>query len=117
MLDSRTLPNAKREHLQKEVDLRIAARKALLKRLWVIPRTGTTVPNQLWSSAARRLALWPFASKGESCTQNKVTPIDNLSEMNWSCCAASASLAAAPRGACRFCDAPGFLACQLAAIW
>ena len=47
MLDSRTLPNAKREHLQKEVDLRIAARKALLKRLWVSPRTGTTVPNQL----------------------------------------------------------------------
>ena len=47
MLDSRALPNAKREQLQKEVDLRIAARKALLKRLWVIPRTGTTVPNQL----------------------------------------------------------------------
>ena len=41
MLDSRTLPNAEREHLQKEVDLRTAARKALLKRLWVSPRTGT----------------------------------------------------------------------------
>jgi hypothetical protein len=47
MLDSRTLPNAKREHLQREVDLRTAARKALLKRLWVSPRTGTAVPHQL----------------------------------------------------------------------
>jgi hypothetical protein len=58
----------------------------------------------------------PFASKGEPCTPNKVTPIDNLSEMNWSCCAASASLGTAPRRACRFFDALGFLACQLAAI-
>lgn len=30
----------------------------------------------------RDLALWPFASKGGPCTQNKVAPIDNLSEVN-----------------------------------
>jgi hypothetical protein len=47
MLDSRTLSSTWRERLQREVDLRIAARKALLKRLWVSPRTGTTLPNQL----------------------------------------------------------------------
>ena len=47
MLESRTLPNAKRARLQREVDLRTAARKALLKRLWVSPRTGATISNQL----------------------------------------------------------------------
>jgi hypothetical protein len=47
MLDSKTLSNTKRERLQREVDLRTAARKALLKRLWVSPRVGTAVPHQL----------------------------------------------------------------------
>jgi len=35
LLDSTTLPTARRMHLQREVDLHTAARKALLKRLWV----------------------------------------------------------------------------------
>ena len=47
MLDSKTLSSARRERLQREVDLRIVARKALLKRLWESPRKGTTLPNQL----------------------------------------------------------------------
>ena len=35
LLDLTTLPNARRMYLQREVDLQTAARKALLKRLWV----------------------------------------------------------------------------------
>jgi hypothetical protein len=38
LLDSRKLPDANRERLQREVDVGTAARKALLKRLWVSPR-------------------------------------------------------------------------------
>jgi hypothetical protein len=72
-----------------------------------------------WSArklAAQDFAPTPFAAKGEPCPRNNNTPIDNFSAMNWSCCAASASLVAAPRCACRFFDVPGSLACQLAAI-
>jgi len=47
-----------------------------------------------------------FASKGEPWTRNNNTPIDNFSAMNWSCCAASALLAGAPRRACQFFDVP-----------
>jgi hypothetical protein len=39
MLDSRPL-TARRKRLRREVDLRIAARKSILKHLWVSPRTG-----------------------------------------------------------------------------
>jgi hypothetical protein len=37
-LDSRTLADADREQLRKQVDLRIAARKHILKQLWVTPK-------------------------------------------------------------------------------
>jgi hypothetical protein len=40
MLDSRTLPDASRKRLRGEVDMRTAARKSILKHLWVSPRTG-----------------------------------------------------------------------------
>jgi hypothetical protein len=40
ILDSRTLPDASRKRLRNEVDLRTAARKSILKHLWVSPRTG-----------------------------------------------------------------------------
>jgi hypothetical protein len=43
LLDSTTVPNTRRMHLQREVDLQTAARKALLKRLWV--SGATTVRN------------------------------------------------------------------------
>ena len=43
LLDSTTLPDDRRMHLQREVDLQTAARKALLKRLWV--SRATTVRN------------------------------------------------------------------------
>ncbi len=66
--------------------------------------------------AARGLALTPFATKGDPCIRNRKKPIDNFFAMNWSCCAASASRAAAPRRACRFFDVPGSSASRLAAI-
>jgi hypothetical protein len=40
MLDSRTLTDANRKRLRSEVDRRTAARKSILKHLWVSPRTG-----------------------------------------------------------------------------
>ena len=40
LLDSRPLTDASRKRLRSEVDLRTAARKSILKRLWVGPRTG-----------------------------------------------------------------------------
>jgi hypothetical protein len=40
MLDSRALTDARRKHLRNEVDVRTAARKSILKHLWVSPRTG-----------------------------------------------------------------------------
>ena len=40
MLDSRTLPDASRRRLRNEVDLRTAARKSILKYLWVSPRSS-----------------------------------------------------------------------------
>ena len=43
LLDSTTLPRTRRVHLQREVDLQTAARKALLKRLWV--SRATTARN------------------------------------------------------------------------
>ena len=61
-------------------------------------------------------ALGETSSKGEPCTRDNNTPIGNFSAMNWTCCPASASLAAAPRRACRFFDVPGSPACKLAAI-
>jgi hypothetical protein len=65
------------------------------------------VESQSIKLVARCLALTPFAPKGEPCTRNNNTPIDNFSAMNWSYFAASASLAAAHRRACRFFDVPG----------
>ena len=37
MLDTRSLPDASRRRLRNEVDLRTAARKSILKHLWVSP--------------------------------------------------------------------------------
>lgn len=71
---------------------------------------------QLQNLPQRWLEPCRVDSKGEPCPRHNNRPIDNFSAMSWSCCAASASLAAAPRGACRFFDAPGFLACQLAQV-
>jgi hypothetical protein len=62
------------------------------------------------------LALTPVSSKGEPCPRNNNTLIGNFSAMSWSCCDASASLAATRRRACRLFDVPGSFACQLAAI-
>ena len=66
--------------------------------------------------AARGLALTLFASKGEPCNRNNNAPIDNFSAMNWNFCAASASLGAALRRACRFFNVQGSPLCQLAAV-
>ena len=40
ILDSRSLTDASRKRLRSEVDLRTAARKSILKHLWVSPGTG-----------------------------------------------------------------------------
>jgi len=84
-----------------------------LPQWWPQPRRAE---RQSIKRAARSLALTPFAAKGEPCTRNNTTPIDSFSAMSWRCCAASASLAAAPRRACRFFDGPGSPARQVAAI-
>ena len=39
-LESRPLTDARRKRLRSEVDLRTAARKSILKHLWVTPSTG-----------------------------------------------------------------------------
>jgi hypothetical protein len=84
-----------------------------LPQWWLQPcRAG----RQSIKRAARGLALTPFAAKGEPCPRNNTTPIGNFSAMSWNCCAALASLAAAPRRACRFFGVPGSSARQLAAI-
>src|ERR1700729_3390865 len=72
----------------------------------------------LWEGAANyRPSPTPLALKGELCARNNNTPIDDFSGMNWSCCTASASLAAAPRRACQLFDVPASSACQRAAMW
>jgi hypothetical protein len=64
------------------------------RQMWEMPL--------LWEGAANhRASPTPFALKGELCARNNSTPIDDFSGMNWSCCAASASLAAALLLACR----------------
>ena len=45
MLDSRPLTDSSRKRLRSEINLRTAARKSILKHLWVNPRTSITAPD------------------------------------------------------------------------
>ena len=82
------------------------------------PSKPSAAPRRAPVDQTRGAGLAPtsFAPKGDPCPRNLNTLLDSFCAMNWNCCAASASLAAAPRRVCRSFGAPGSIACQRAAI-